>query len=345
MGIGRRLGGEYMEVCIMRTLGLRLILGILAVSSGCTAMSLSRRTVDQGNTYADVIYRQVMENLAMVANNPEVLPSYSLIDFGTTDITDKVGLAGVLTIPPANGAISGSIDPSGSRAIKQNWTLTPVVAPEKLRALHMAFAYAVYRDPHLLTVHDHRISLDVFRYPYSKSGYCVPLPPASADVRCGPSFAPGEPGFYFGVADDLASLDTCWLHVSAHADVPKCARLQAHCGNKYLWVNGEDLGAMSKFTLIIQQVARQVVADAYYPKPDAYTFYTPVPVFWSCPQMDARCPLNDRPIQSQCTCYMLPVTLPVDCYGNVIAQKVREEGIQTTDKKLNSSLNASAKGP
>jgi hypothetical protein len=273
-----------------------------------------------------------MENLAMVAHNPEVLPCYSVQDYGAMDITDKIGVIGVLTIPPKGVAGTGSIDPSASRTAKGNWTLTQVSAPEKLRALHLAFRYVVYPDPRLLIIHDHRVSLGRFEYKFGIDN-CVEAVEDDTEGQFS-TRERGIPGYYFDVAGDLATLPGSWLHICARDCAPSCARFTASCGDVCVWVGNEDMGALSQFTLVVQRISRQIIAAAYYPAPDYIAIEADCPVH-------THCGLPNNGI----TYKVNPIVLPIDCYGNVVIVKQRQDSITLTDPKLKASINASIKTP
>jgi hypothetical protein len=326
---------------------------LLSFCAGCTAQAVRRQTVAQAATWMDIQYRQVIENLAMVANNPDVLPCYSVQDYGSSNVSDKVSLVGGLTIPPLGTATTGVIDPNASRAITDNWTLTQVTAPEKLRALQLAFKYAVYNDPTLLVVHDNHVTLDAFTYPRdpncpdeAKTLCCVKTP--SDGDPCGTGY-PGEPGYYFNVAHELLQICPGWLKVGKKKDVPKCARFTARCGDTYAWVNNEGMNAFSSFTIVVHRIARQVVAQAFCPPIDTVVIdMTPcysadgqlcyphghIPVIWNC------CYGSSQPDDHTIKSYVQSVTVPMNCYGDVMIAKARLDSIVTSDSKLKSAVTA-----
>src|SRR5262249_35771852 len=122
---------------------------------------------------------------------------------------------------------------------------------------------AVFNDPYMLVVHDHGVSLDTFCYPESfcdasQSKACVG--PAAVDCRacqpCNRNYL-GEPGHYFNARHDLEKLPSGWIHVGTKHQIPPCARYTACCGDKYVWVTDQDMGALSHFTLVILRIAHQ----------------------------------------------------------------------------------------
>jgi hypothetical protein len=105
----------------------------------------------------DLRYREVLENLAMIADNPAILPSFSSIYAGTTDISDTLQASSqtiwlrMLTKPFGSATLfsTESLDVPATRAVKQNWTLDPVIVPEKLAAMRCACWWALFGPEHL----------------------------------------------------------------------------------------------------------------------------------------------------------------------------------------------------
>src|SRR5262245_23391404 len=100
---------------------IRVALLLLPFQLGCNVAAVRRQAVNQTETWMDIQYQQVIDNLAMTANNPDVLPSYCVQDYGTASVTDKFGIVGILGIPPLGSVASGSLDPQASRVIANNW--------------------------------------------------------------------------------------------------------------------------------------------------------------------------------------------------------------------------------
>jgi hypothetical protein len=220
-------------------------------NTGCTALSLRRNTIDQAETYMDMNYKQVMENLAMIYCEPESLPSCSVISYGTMDVLDS--LTGTTGVTMSTVPVVGALDFPAQRTIKGNWAATPVVTPEALRALQMAFRHVLFRDPVFSCAIGHNQYVSLAKY-----------------KACAPQ------GFYFGVADDLADIDaTCgqWLGKGTKKEAPKDARYEAHCGDKWVWVCPNGMAGLSKFTLVVQTIVKQLNLPAiFYPRPCQFTF-------------------------------------------------------------------------
>jgi len=128
-----------------------LLFVIMAVGPGCTSTALKRATLFQAQSSMDLRYKEVVENLAMVASNPDILPAYSTIFAGTADINDtgkatSTSVWSRIAMKPfrfASFFSTQTADFLGSRAIKSNWTLDPVIVPEKLRAIRAASRWVI----------------------------------------------------------------------------------------------------------------------------------------------------------------------------------------------------------
>jgi hypothetical protein len=216
----------------------------IACNSGCTIASLERRTLNQNGTTSDIRYQEVMDNLAMVAHEPSKLPSYSSIYSGTISVQDQGGLISTTTLP--FGAGSQAINPSANRQALHNWALDPITAPEKMEAIGAACQWAIFGEDRLTG--------------------------EAKDLLIHPENAPPSSNRHFGVADKLAELPKGWLCVGARKDVPACARYSSHCGDTWVWVLPENMGSLSAFTLVVQNIARVGInSQTLYHFPPKYT--------------------------------------------------------------------------
>jgi len=229
-----------------------LVVAAALLCLGCTNMALERATLAQASSVADLRYSEVLENLAMVADDPAVLPAYSSIFAGTAEISDTAAAnSTTLTLVRASrGAVTfgmETIDVPLSRNIKENWTLDPVVVPEKLRALRCACRWILTRSG------DSASDSDVHLAKYK--------PPHGCGNR-------GEDsGFYFDVMDRLNLIPPDWLHVGRRQEVPHDACYHAHCHDTYVWVTPDGIDGLTKFALVVQAIARVQIDTVYFPQP------------------------------------------------------------------------------
>lgn len=210
--------------------------------AGCTTWATERHTVAQAATAEGLRYCEVLDALALVANNPGALPTYASVYTGTTKITDT-GSPASTTVWAAKGFMQSTVhgffsetagspspnSPLANRTVIQNWALDPVVVPEKLEAIRCACQWVIYG-------------------PNAVCADCYGLLETPDQVPF--------PGRHFGVADRLAALPRGWLHIGKRADVPLGACFKWHCGHTWVWVMPDGLQGLADFALVIQDIAR-----------------------------------------------------------------------------------------
>jgi hypothetical protein len=212
-------------------------------------MALKRQTESHAQSSADLRYREVMENLALIYENPAALPAYCSIYSGSTDITDTIPVSAGSTwsrilIPHAFTVFTAqTLDFSTSRNIKKNWTLDPTVVPEKIHAMRCACWWVLFGENNRLGD-----SLTLEKFP------------------SGPLNANWPEGYYFDVANRLRALPPDWLHVGSWGDVPWHACYRAGCGGKHVWVTEDGKQGLSQFTLVLQDIARASCDAMHYPR-------------------------------------------------------------------------------
>jgi hypothetical protein len=229
---------------------------------------LERATLAHAESSTDLRYKEAIENLAMIASNPGLLPAYSSIHAGTTDVTDTVrgssastwARAAMKPFRYATYFATQNADFTGSRAVKSNWTLDPVIVPEKLRAMRAACRWVAFGPEN--------VGPDIrFLKRYQPPQFYMEEVPGC------------ENGYYFDVEDRLLALPRGWLHcVDRRLDVPRDACYSAGCGGKFVWVGPEGMAALSEFVLILQQIARADLGSAYFPPTVTRTIQTPFPI-------------------------------------------------------------------
>jgi hypothetical protein len=227
----------------MRTTALATAACIFALAStGCTTLALKRQSLKHSESAMDLRYREAIENLAVISANPAVLPAFTSIFSGTTNVQDTVPFNSnnVLSVGKAGAAASfaGTMDYPLTRSVTQNWTLDPTITPEKLRAMRCACWWIVFG-------------------PNNQCGDCSSLYAYSTQ---------SPPGYYFDVAGRLAAIRPGWLRKGGKHDVSKAACYKAHCGDHYVWVLPNDMDCLSQFALILQSIARVQDDSVLFPK-------------------------------------------------------------------------------
>jgi hypothetical protein len=212
----------------------KLLLASLLASTGCTSLALEKQTLSHAASPTDIRCQEIMDNLAMVAQDPYRLPAFSSIFAGTAQITDTASLVSMTTISPAHAA--QTINPSFTRAVNGNWTLDPINTPEKLEAMRCCCRWVVYG-----------------REFACKDCDSILLRPEEACSVLDPKTYRGR---HFGVHDRMCKLPQCWLSMGRRHEVPSCALYKAHCGDMWVWVTPPNLKGLADFSLILQDIAR-----------------------------------------------------------------------------------------
>jgi hypothetical protein len=130
-----------------------LMIGLLFSLSGCTHIALRNDTVRTTNTLTDLQYQQVLDNVARFHDNPDTIPSFAVPTSGTVSLQDTTGAGVSPTYSPTLpfGLQGGGALPilsllfpfTASRAVTENWSLTPITDADNLRRLRCAYRLLV----------------------------------------------------------------------------------------------------------------------------------------------------------------------------------------------------------
>jgi hypothetical protein len=245
-----------------------LVLPLALAAAGCTAISLERETISQVQSAADFRYEATLHALAMVADDPGTVPSYSLLSSGTTAVTDT-GMVNPATTWAAWIFKSESIGITGTHVPQLTWTVSTAADHTQLEAMRAACRWVLEgQDESALAC------LPILRDP--EEFYSSPVSVDPADE------APPPP--HFGVACRLARLPKGWLHSGRCCDVPPCACYTAHCGNTSVWVMPDGAAGLAGFTLVLQDIATLNVAPSDLSRPENITPLVPITLWvWENP--------------------------------------------------------------
>jgi hypothetical protein len=205
-----------------------LVIATLLLVAGCASEQTRFSTIRITSKVSDVYQGLVMENLARTAANPWALPSFTVLNGGTASVTDK-GSAALQWVAGPHKLTAGTYGPfSAERDVQDNFTFIPTFDPHRLAAMRCAYQLAVApRAANLVECRE-------FIRPY---------------VQYDPRYA------VFG-NDPLALVPQGWLHVGCKHDVPHHdACVVAHCRHTYVWVMPEGLDGLTRFTLLILDIA------------------------------------------------------------------------------------------
>jgi hypothetical protein len=207
-------------------------LGLLSALSGCaTHLALRNDTVRTTDTLMDLQYQQILDNVARFHADPDTVPSFAVASAGTVSVADTAG-AGVsptysptlTTAQQGGGALpilSLLFPLTASRAVTENWSLTPITDADNLRRLRCAYR--------LLVMEEAAPNYEFCRKQMKE-------------------FFAGEEA---GLVDYFPPRG--WYGVGGKKDVPACACYVGHydgCGGcTYVWVTPEGMNGLALFTM------------------------------------------------------------------------------------------------
>jgi len=255
---------------------------VALASTGCMAVRLKQRTINQASTLPDLQYQQVLDNLAMFAANPSAIPWHINLREGTTQITDS-GTAGSLVDlgPPAVTQPQAF----GSRTVVGQWGMSPVIDATELRLLRIAYrranGLADMPDPDLLNRLAHELKDQMpansdlrdeselfFEFESRKDLDPLRLERKIAttnddEILHGPDknerlASPLTRNVRRRVAEiqrDLDRIGPGWFHVGCRREVPHNACYVGHHGDRYVWVEPDGRESLSQFTLTVLEIS------------------------------------------------------------------------------------------
>jgi hypothetical protein len=273
-----------------------LVIAVL-LSTGCTDAQLRITTLNQHATLTDLHYQMILRNLAVVANNPDVIPWHASITQGTAQVAD----AETARLAPfwnffynvKNNLTQIAPSGSASRTVVQQWNTNPIVYSDALRLLQFAYRRALgideMPDDKLMDDVAHDIKKQIIATEDLKTETYLFYQSSFADkgksfsnVRQGTTSTVGEQSFappsegadplldqktplarevaheVNDVVEDLRNVPVGWFGVGKKHDVPKHASYVAKHGHTYVWVMPDHVADLSKFVLIVMDLANAI---------------------------------------------------------------------------------------
>ena len=209
----------------MKKLYLLALAGLVACS-GCTTVSLEQYTANQSRTCGEGRDSMVLDCLAAVADDPNMLPSFSQYSQGITTVTDTVNVSQTITWAPLKYTAE-VLGLQAIRAPKGQWTVSPAVEYQQLEALQAACLWALFGPERA-----HKDYPEILGDPND--------------------FLNQKP--HFAVEKQLSQIPPGWVHFGCLKDVPLCARYKGHKGHTWAWVLPNDSESFAQFTLVLQDI-------------------------------------------------------------------------------------------
>jgi hypothetical protein len=128
-----------------------LLILTLAAFSGCMEYQLRDRTMHLSTTTTDLLYVQVLDNIARTIENPEAMPYFNMPASGTAQIQQEISA----TVTPGWGlfastgaflfnSITGAVNPL--QIDQESWQVSPVPDPDRISLMHAAYLKATGYD-------------------------------------------------------------------------------------------------------------------------------------------------------------------------------------------------------
>lgn len=272
----------------MRSSGSRRVMFGIALSCllslGCTDHFLRKHTARTASTLTDIMFQQVMDNVAMFCCEPDTLPHFAIIGDGTTQLQDTAQATATPKWNPT-GFVDATLGINGGHVLLENWKLQPVMSAGRLKRMRAAFQYVV--NPRAYDVHtevrtsedgtevrtfviaddecrpflSEMIKLQLLPSPVK------PLPtenPCSVEcdlVKIGPG------GIVFKVEEDAldylpklnnkltCNFPTGWFCCGSRREAPiGCTRVGHYCKQR-AWINDCSADALARFTTTVLEIA------------------------------------------------------------------------------------------
>jgi hypothetical protein len=228
--------------------GSVLVLAAL-MTAGCTHTILRNSTRHQAATLTDLQYQQVLDNLALQAACPGALPYFAVTALGLTQVSDTgTSMDSVIPNNGIRGLTSGIYNITSSRTLQENWTVVPVMDPDRLDRMRCLYQLALGLRPS--GPDDHCAELEAFfgghATPVHVGG---PAEPAAEAAHAQPCLARAVP--------------TGWFCVGPKHKVPWKACYVGRYGRTYVWVMRDGVEDLSRFTLSVLDIATAVGSGAH----------------------------------------------------------------------------------
>lgn len=262
-----------------------LVLVTIGVT-GCQTHNFARRnTVKHTSTLTDLVYGQILDNVAMFESNPHSLPHFAVIGNGTTQAVDVGGGDVALTWNPFR-LVSERLGTNVRRQLTQQWGTSPVMSAGRLRRIRCAFQIATSNGYPLFLDRPRESEENVTEYvlPEDAANQCVQcikqlvkfgiLPqPSSAIGDFETVKVDSQLRFYADNDhyDDLKEVigkyqialhealgcqfPQCWYHVKKERKLTNCECYGGHHCDTYVAVNRNDVDALSRFSMTVLTLA------------------------------------------------------------------------------------------
>lgn len=262
---------------ISRSNCILLSFAFALLGAGCQAFQVKRNTVSMASNLSNVQYRQIIDNLALMADRPDSLPYFALTDQGRTLIqrTDQSSTSLTWALftaaaPLFDNTLLSNVNPA-FQINQQNldeWDTTPSLDPVQelvmrglyLKALGLGIPQAEqiamesffrpnppppFNSPAVLT------TMDAIEWRFDE--YKIP----SGFIW---SLANYKPAYAAALHEVYERIGCGWVHVGRLKDVPRGACYVAHHCSTYVWVMPNEMENLTNLTIAMLDVATTATA-------------------------------------------------------------------------------------
>lgn len=118
-----------------------VVIPTFVVAGGCTHRALRSQTLQTASTLSELQYQMVLDNLAMLSSNPNLLPWHVKLDDGSVQVSDE--LHAEFRGGWVSEALMGEARLEPERQVTLQWDVVPVTDPKELRDLQAAYQKAM----------------------------------------------------------------------------------------------------------------------------------------------------------------------------------------------------------
>ncbi len=225
---------------------------LLLASCGCLSRQLQHEALDLATTTDDLIYGQVLDNIALAIENPAALPYFD----GPVTATAQVQRGYQANYTPTWDLLSVGVFAGSYRLDKQSatvgaaatrqeaWQMAPLYDPDRLYLMHCAYRRmtgnpTTETEEALRQYYAARVPA-----PDSKPQSGSPAPASSSGAK---------PPLPVRIPYDTF-LAQGWFQVGTAHDVPRNACYVGHHCKTYVWVTPEHMDELAKATLAILDI-------------------------------------------------------------------------------------------
>lgn len=213
----------------------KILCALLIFAAGCTHVQLQIGTVNQASTMTDLLYQQVLDNIAMFVDNPYAIPWQLTPIVGNVQVQDTAQASPQFTFAPTGRSLTSVLGLQGSRQLQEGWTLAPAVYNTiSSSGWGGQFGYFTKKyKPHLV--------IEEVQHAYR---VIIGAEPPDTDLEKERNLGPG------------------WYQIGSKKDVPKNACYVGHYCKRYVWVCPDGLKGLADASIAMLELTHVSIQGA-----------------------------------------------------------------------------------